>query len=285
MGLLDSTTKDLGMTVRVNIDDVRINCLNEAIYDDAENEFITALMNSIRRDGQFENAIAYASDIDRNGVKDGRKYTLLGGNTRYLAISRLRESGEGDGYINISVVNKPNSTREELEMIVKNNIQRKKKPEERFHEIKIMEKIYELIDEKPEGTKRDWIGHQLGISGRYVDKLIKQFTAPKVQSDAEENRTDTAEAEIIEGQTSFEDFRLETAEGEDGTSSIIENEEYSITENANGVLTNEDIGKMLKKNISQMKKTAIAAEEIGLYEVNELLDRLSSEIAELIDVL
>lgn len=61
MGLLDSMTKDLGMTVRVNIDDVRINCLNEAIYDDAENEFITALMNSIRRDGQFENAIAYAS--------------------------------------------------------------------------------------------------------------------------------------------------------------------------------------------------------------------------------
>ena len=103
MGLLDSMTKDLGMTVRVNIDDVRINCLNEAIYDDAENEFITALMNSIRRDGQFENAIAYASDIDRNGIKDGRKYTLLGGNTRYLAISRLRESGEGDGYINISV--------------------------------------------------------------------------------------------------------------------------------------------------------------------------------------
>ena len=99
MGLLDSMTKDLGMTVRVNIDDVRINCLNEAIYDDAENEFITALMNSIRRDGQFENAIAYASDIDRNGIKDGRKYTLLGGNTRYLAISRLRESGEGDGYI------------------------------------------------------------------------------------------------------------------------------------------------------------------------------------------
>ena len=88
-----------------------------------------------------------------------------------------------------------------------------------------------------------------------------------------------------EGQTSFEDFGLETAEGEDGTSSIIENEEYSITENANGALTNEDIGKMLKKNISQMKKTAIAAEEIGLYEVNELLDRLSSEIAELIDVL
>lgn len=49
MGLLDSMTKDLGMTVRVNIDDVRINCLNEAIYDDAENEFITALMNSIRK--------------------------------------------------------------------------------------------------------------------------------------------------------------------------------------------------------------------------------------------
>lgn len=58
---------------------------------------------------------------------------------------------------------------------------------------------------------------------------------------------DDEEAEVIEGQTSFEDFGLETAEGEDGTSSIIENEEYSITENANGALTNEDIGKMLKK--------------------------------------
>ena len=35
-----------------------------------------ALMNSIRDDGQFENAIAYASEVDRNGENDGRKYTL-----------------------------------------------------------------------------------------------------------------------------------------------------------------------------------------------------------------
>ncbi|MCR1960739.1 hypothetical protein CWE04_05165 [Thomasclavelia cocleata] len=287
MGLLDSMTRDLGMTIRVLIDDVRINCLNEAVYDEAENEFIGALMNSIRDDGQFENAIAYASEVDRNGEIDGRKYTLLGGNTRYLAISKLRDAGEGDGYINISVVNKPESTREELEMIVKNNIQRKKKPEERFHEIKIMEKIYELIDEKPAGTKRDWIGNQLGISGRYVDKLIKQFSEPEVHSNNEENEAeaDTVEYEVFEGQTTFEDFWGETFEDDDGTSSILENEEHTVTRNANGALTKEDIQKMLEKNISQVKKTADAAVEIGLYEVDDLLDKISSEIKELIDIL
>lgn len=52
-GLLDSMTKDLGMTVRVNIDDVRINCLNEAIYE-MQKMIYHRFVNSIRRDGHLK---------------------------------------------------------------------------------------------------------------------------------------------------------------------------------------------------------------------------------------
>ncbi|WRK55577.1 hypothetical protein SD457_12810 [Coprobacillaceae bacterium CR2/5/TPMF4] len=46
-------------------------------------------MNSILENGQMENAIAYESTVDFDGETDGCKYTLLGGNTRYLAIKNF----------------------------------------------------------------------------------------------------------------------------------------------------------------------------------------------------
>lgn len=175
MTLLSSMTRNLGMTKRVSINEVRINRLNEAVYDDASDDIIAGLMNSILENGQMENAIAYESTVDFDGETDGCKYTLLGGHTRYLAICKLYENGMGDGRINISVVEKPNTENDELALIMENNVQRKKSAEVRYNEIQMWSKIYEELEERPRGTKRDWIGSKIGMSGRGVDKVISKI--------------------------------------------------------------------------------------------------------------
>ena len=53
-----------------------------------------------------------------------------------------------------------------------NNVQRKKSMEVRYHEIKLWEEIYNSLEERPSGTKRDWIGSKIGMSGRGVAKVI-----------------------------------------------------------------------------------------------------------------
>ena len=113
MSLLDSMAKDLGRVQRVKIQDVRLNSLN--FYEYQEN-VINSLKQSILENGQMENAIAYEDKYDSNGDIDGCKYTLLGGHKRYLAISKLLEEGLGDGYINISIVEKPQNENEEKAM-------------------------------------------------------------------------------------------------------------------------------------------------------------------------
>lgn len=102
MGLLESMSRDLSKAQRISIGDVRINRLNDALYDQASEEMIQGLMESIKKHGQMENAIGYEDKYDSNGDIDGASYTLVGGNTRYLAISKLYEQGEGNGYINMT---------------------------------------------------------------------------------------------------------------------------------------------------------------------------------------
>lgn len=81
----------------------------------------------------------------------------------------------GDGRINISVVEKPNTENDELALIMENNVQRKKSAEVRYNEIQMWSKIYEELEERPRGTKRDWIGSKIGMSGRGVDKVISKI--------------------------------------------------------------------------------------------------------------
>ena len=172
MSLLDSMSRDLGRTQRVSINDVRLNRLNFYEYQDT---VVESLKKSILEHGQMENAIAYEDEYDSNGDYDGCKYTLLGGHTRYLAICKLCEEGLVDGYINISVVEKPVNENDEIAMIMTNNVQRKKSAEVRYHEIKLWSKIYNSLEQRPDGTKRDWIGSKIGMSGRGVDKVIHKF--------------------------------------------------------------------------------------------------------------
>ena len=288
MGLLESMSRDLSKAQRIAIGDVRINRLNDALYDQASEEMIQGLMKSIKKHGQMENAIGYEDKYDANGNIDGASYTLVGGNTRYLAISKLYEQGEGDGYINMTIIEKPRNHTEELEIMITNNMQRKKTSEERYHEIRVMEHAYEYLDVKPSGTKRDWIGNQLGISGRYVDKLINKFNPKPVEETEEMEQVPSSnEEENVEGQTDIYDFIPEEDEtaGDNEENSMIQEDqeeaiqEHQFTANSNKAPREREMISFIKGNIRSLKRSKEIADEIGYQ------DSISKELDEIVDQL
>lgn len=288
MGLLESMSRDLSKAQRISIGDVRINRLNDALYDQASEEMIQGLMESIKKHGQMENAIGYEDKYDANGNIDGASYTLVGGNTRYLAISKLYEQGEGDGYINMTIIEKPKNHTEELEIMITNNMQRKKTSEERYHEIRVMEHAYEYLDVKPSGTKRDWIGNQLGISGRYVDKLINKFNPKPVEETEEMEQVPSSnEEENVEGQTDIYDFIPEEDEtaGDNEENSMIQEDqeeaiqEHQFTANSNKAPREREMISFIKGNIRSLKRSKEIADEIGYQ------DSISKELDEIVDQL
>lgn len=288
MGLLESMSRDLSKAQRIAIGDVRINRLNDALYDQASEEMIQGLMKSIKKHGQMENAIGYEDKYDANGNIDGASYTLVGGNTRYLAISKLYEQGEGDGYINMTIIEKPRNHTEELEIMITNNMQRKKTSEERYHEIRVMEHAYEYLDVKPSGTKRDWIGNQLGISGRYVDKLINKFNPKPVEEIEEMEQVPSSnEEENVEGQTDIYDFIPEEDEtaGDNEENSMIQEDqeeaiqEHQFTANSNNAPREREMISFIKGNIRSLKRSKEIADEIGYQ------DSISKELDEIVDQL
>lgn len=288
MGLLESMSRDLSKAQRISIGDVRINRLNDALYDQASEEMIQGLMESIKKHGQMENAIGYEDKYDENGDIDGASYTLVGGNTRYLAISKLYEQGKGDGYINMTIIEKPKNHTEELEIMITNNMQRKKTSEERYHEIRVMEHAYEYLDVKPSGTKRDWIGNQLGISGRYVDKLINKFNPKPVEETEEMEQVPSSnEEENVEGQTDIYDFIPEEDEtaGDNEENSMIQEDqeeaiqEHQFTANSNNAPREREMISFIKGNIRSLKRSKEIADEIGYQ------DSISKELDEIVDQL
>ncbi len=288
MGLLESMSRDLSKAQRISIGDVRINRLNDALYDQASEEMIQGLMESIKKHGQMENAIGYEDKYDANGNIDGASYTLVGGNTRYLAISKLYEQGEGDGYINMTIIEKPKNHTEELEIMITNNMQRKKTSEERYHEIRVMEHAYEYLDVKPSGTKRDWIGNQLGISGRYVDKLINKFNPKPVEEIEEMEQVPSSnEEENVEGQTDIYDFIPEEDEiaGDNEEHPMIQEnqeeviQEHQFTANSNNAPREREMISFIKGNIRSLKRSKEIADEIGYQ------DSISKELDEIVDQL
>ena len=288
MGLLESMSRDLSKAQRISIGDVRINRLNDALYDQASEEMIQGLMESIKKHGQMENAIGYEDKYDSNGDIDGASYTLVGGNTRYLAISKLYEQGEGDGYINMTIIEKPKNHTEELEIMITNNMQRKKTSEERYHEIRVMEHAYEYLDVKPSGTKRDWIGNQLGISGRYVDKLINKFNPKPVEEIEEMEQVPSSnEEENVEGQTDIYDFIPEEDEiaGDNEEHPMIQEnqeeviQEHQFTANSNNARREREMISFIKGNIRSLKRSKEIADEIGYQ------DSISKELDEIVDQL
>lgn len=188
MSLLGSMTQGKKRNITINVEDVRPNPMNMYHFED---EVIDSLANSIKKYGQLENATVY-EDTSKN---DGCKYTLIGGESRYRAIISLVEKGEHEGNFNVTVVDKPNENDDELEMLLHDNIQRHKTKKTMIKEIGLYEEIYKRMVEKgqrPAGEKREWIGNKVGISGRNVDRLKKEF----LEQPSTDNSNNQIEREI-----------------------------------------------------------------------------------------
>ena len=188
MSLLGSMTQGKKRNITINVEDVRPNPMNMYHFED---EVIDSLANSIKKYGQLENATVY-EDTSKN---DGCKYTLIGGESRYRAIISLVEKGEHEGNLNVTVVDKPNENDDELEMLLHDNIQRHKTKKTMIKEIELYEEIYKRMVEKgqrPAGEKREWIGNKVGISGRNVDRLKKEF----LEQPSTDNSNNQIEREI-----------------------------------------------------------------------------------------
>lgn len=188
MSLLGSMTQGKKRNITINVEDVRPNPMNMYHFED---EVIDSLANSIKKYGQLENATVY----EDRGKNDGCKYTLIGGESRYRAIISLVEKGEHEGNFNVTVVDKPNENDDELEMLLHDNIQRHKTKKTMIKEIELYEEIYKRMVEKgqrPTGEKREWIGNKVGISGRNVDRLKKEF----LEQPSTDNSNNQIEREI-----------------------------------------------------------------------------------------
>lgn len=170
---------------RVRIQEIRVNPVNWYHPYNVEE-----LANLIERDGQLENAIVY-EDIQ----EDGKQYTLLGGHRRFAAISFLFEQNRGDGYMDVVIVEKPQTTYDEAFLILSDNAYRVKLPEEIKKEVQYAIDKWDYlssIDQKPvlkEGEKkRDWIGQQVGLKGRQVQEYL---TGKYADNSSQQQETDT----------------------------------------------------------------------------------------------
>jgi len=156
----------------VNVVEVRINPLN--FYPMSE-DLINSLAYSINQFGVLSNLVVYEDDLS-----DGKKYTIVGGETRFRAICKLVEEEKHDGFIDITVVPKPANQQEEIELIREDNKQREKTKEVRLAELASASRTYEYlksINQTPPGKRRDFIGLLVGISGRYVDILEDEINS------------------------------------------------------------------------------------------------------------
>ena len=188
MSLLGSMTQGKKRNITINVEDVRPNPMNMYHFED---EVIDSLANSIKKYGQLENATVY-EDTSKN---DGCKYTLIGLGKKNHWTTSLVEKGEHEGNFNVTVVDKPNENDDELEMLLHDNIQRHKTKKTMIKEIELYEEIYKRMVEKgqrPAGEKREWIGNKVGISGRNVDRLKKEF----LEQPSTDNSNNQIEREI-----------------------------------------------------------------------------------------
>ena len=156
----------------LNITEIRTNPLN--IY---EEQTIKELADSILQWGQLENATVYEDE-----QADGKRYTLVGGHRRFLAISYLAERNLYQPVIHVNVIEKPIENIEEKMMIVADNHQRIKDKSTKIREIQYANDYWNYlvsINQKPqleEGQrKRDWIAKKTGYCARVVQDILTEI--------------------------------------------------------------------------------------------------------------
>lgn len=166
----------------INLSDIRVNPNN--IY---EEQNIKELADSIESFGQLENATLY-EDLS---IDDGKKYTLVGGHRRYLAISYLAERGLYEPVLKASLIEKPNVHQMEQMLIVTDNQQRVKDKETKIREIYYANNYWNYlvsIDQQPQGKKREWIAKKTGYGERVIQDILSDI---KKQSMTQQSSTVT----------------------------------------------------------------------------------------------
>ena len=156
----------------LNLTEIRTNPLN--IYQE---QTIKELADSILQWGQLENATVY---IDEQA--DGKKYTLIGGHRRFMAISYLAERNLYPSKIHVNIVSKPMADTEEKMMIVADNHQRVKDKQTKLREIQYANDYWNYlvsINQKPRlehgQKKRDWIAKKTGYGARVVQDILTEI--------------------------------------------------------------------------------------------------------------
>lgn len=156
----------------LSLTEIRTNPLN--IY---EEQTIKELADSILQWGQLENATVYKDE-----QADGKKYTLVGGHRRFLAISYLAERNLYQPKIHVNVIEKPVENIEEKMMIVADNHQRIKDKDTKIREIQYANDYWNYlvsINQKPRlengQRKRDWIAKKTGYCARVVQDILTEI--------------------------------------------------------------------------------------------------------------
>ena len=172
----------------INLSDIRVNPNN--IY---EEQNIKELADSIESFGQLENATLY-EDLS---IDDGKKYTLVGGHRRYLAISYLAERGLYEPVLKASLIEKPNVHQMEQMLIVTDNQQRVKDKETKIREIYYANNYWNYlvsINQQPQGKKREWIAKKTGYGERVIQDILSDI---KKQSMNQQSLTTTQSTSAI----------------------------------------------------------------------------------------
>ena len=172
----------------INLSDIRVNPNN--IY---EEQNIRELADSIESFGQLENATLY-EDLS---IDDGKKYTLVGGHRRYLAISYLAERGLYEPVLKASLIEKPNVHQMEQMLIVTDNQQRVKDKETKIREIYYANNYWNYlvsINQQPQGKKREWIAKKTGYGERVIQDILSDI---KKQSMNQQSLTATQSTSAI----------------------------------------------------------------------------------------
>ena len=172
----------------INLSDIRVNPNN--IY---EEQNIKELADSIESFGQLENATLY-EDLS---IDDGKKYTLVGGHRRYLAISYLAERGLYEPVLKASLIEKSNVHQMEQMLIVTDNQQRVKDKETKIREIYYANNYWNYlvsINQQPQGKKREWIAKKTGYGERVIQDILSDI---KKQSMNQQSLTATQSTSAI----------------------------------------------------------------------------------------
>lgn len=170
MGLAAKLGNGGALRTKIHVSEIRRNELNRLHIDE---EKVKAIAWSIQQRGMLENATIYEDDLN-----DGKKYTLIGGETRWRAINYLFDKNASDGYMFVTIIPKPKDIVEERALIRDDNLQRSKSEEDLYIDILDAEDEYDYltqIGKRPTGKKRDYIGMCIGKSGRHVDNIKKKF--------------------------------------------------------------------------------------------------------------